>query len=555
MPPKAKAKAKALAADGLDVGDQVAAKRWFWTQDAGSPDLGVKVEAGSTGVVTEVGTSDAGEYAYIAWSSLPPERGLQLMLKQYFGRLDIVKKAPPSTSKESKKAVMLHAGDGVVAKLKFRTSDTGSAERHKVDVGNTGVVIEVGATDEVGEYASIMWSHLPPRNGRQPLLKQFWDKVKVDKDVHPQCLQCNGEGKNWPEQLWRGCTPTECKATVLHPGDEVVARHDFLTRDTGSSSENKISKGDSGVVTEVDAEGFAYIKWSHTGELDPISKNCWDCVETKGKLKGRRAASAEELASSAAVDGYETTDEPSLAIIAATWDQLPKTWSSKGGITICPDPGCMASMQELVSKTWRKKYTRDRKKSGVPVPSGARVLNVLRIENHVTWSKYGAYARALCGKIASIGCDRFPVATDRLVETAQERVNEMFLFHGTNPVAADAIARADFDMERAGSAVGTMFGPGIYLAENASKSDEYAKEGDGVFMGICALLLCRAIAGRVYNTPDKGDHSGQISSGNFDSVCGDRLAAVGTFREMIFFDEAAVCPAYIVLYSRLFDEA
>lgn len=27
-------------------------------------------------------------------------------------------------------------------------------------------------------------------------------------------------------------------------------------------------------------------------------------------------------------------------------------------------------------------------------------------------------------------------------------------------------------MERAGSSAGSMFGPGIYLAENASKSDE-----------------------------------------------------------------------------------
>lgn len=52
-------------------------------------------------------------------------------------------------------------------------------------------------------------------------------------------------------------------------------------------------------------------------------------------------------------------------------------------------------------------------------------------------------------------------------------VNENYLFHGTNPESAQCIARDFFRMERAGSSAGCMFGPGIYLAENASKSDEY----------------------------------------------------------------------------------
>lgn len=53
-----------------------------------------------------------------------------------------------------------------------------------------------------------------------------------------------------------------------------------------------------------------------------------------------------------------------------------------------------------------------------------------------------------------------------------EAINESYLFHGTNPESAQCIARDFFRMERAGSSAGSMFGPGIYLAENASKSDE-----------------------------------------------------------------------------------
>ena len=59
-------------------------------------------------------------------------------------------------------------------------------------------------------------------------------------------------------------------------------------------------------------------------------------------------------------------------------------------------------------------------------------------------------------------------------------VNENYLFHGTNPESAQCIARDFFRVERAGSSAGSMFGPGIYLAENASKSDEYLNIAMGV---------------------------------------------------------------------------
>merc|ERR1712187_446451 len=95
-----------------------------------------------------------------------------------------------------------------------------------------------------------------------------------------------------------------------------------------------------------------------------------------------------------------------------------------------------------------------------------------------------------------------------------------------------------------------MFGPGIYLAENSSKSDEYAKEGDGVFQGQYAMLICRGVAGRVLTVKQPGDYSQKVKNEEYDSVCGDRLSAVGTFREMVFFNEDAVYAEYIVIYVR-----
>ncbi|CAE8625320.1 unnamed protein product [Polarella glacialis] len=235
-------------------------------------------------------------------------------------------------------------------------------------------------------------------------------------------------------------------------------------------------------------------------------------------------------------------------------DKVPPYWSTTSGCSIVPDPGRLAEFQDLVTKTWRVKYTRDRKdvdESG-KVPTGARILNVLRVENHALYHKYRQHVTTVQER-RTHGCPRFDVCTKGSIGNVQEDINEMFLFHGTNPEAADAIARTDFKLDRAGSAVGTMFGPGIYLAEKASKSDEYAKEGGGIFIGQCALLICRAVGGLVYTDTEKGDHSMKVKSGNHDSVCGDRLAAVGTFREFVFFDEAAAYCEFIVIYTRLYD--
>ncbi|CAE8584600.1 unnamed protein product [Polarella glacialis] len=229
---------------------------------------------------------------------------------------------------------------------------------------------------------------------------------------------------------------------------------------------------------------------------------------------------------------------------------IPSHWTTTSGVNMVMDMPAITAFQTFLMSTWRSKYTKDRKGSG-PVPEGVRVTSVIRVENHEILARYTFYRQKVCEN----KCDHFPVVTDgRLLldppVALDASINEMLLFHGTNPIAADAIARTAFRLDKAGSAKGTMFGPGIYLAENVSKSDEYAKEGDGVFTGQFAILVCRAVAGRVLIVTDAGNYKPRVDSGEADTVCGDRLSAVGTFREMIFFDEAAVMPEYIVLYMR-----
>ncbi|CAK9021201.1 unnamed protein product [Durusdinium trenchii] len=105
---------------------------------------------------------------------------------------------------------------------------------------------------------------------------------------------------------------------------------------------------------------------------------------------------------------------------------------------------------------------------------------------------------------------------------SQQRGNEWYLFHGTNPEAAAAICR------------GAQF-----------NADEYAKPNAE---GRYAVLLCRVIGGRVNYTdevtPDPEALVHSCIEGDFDSVCGDREKTRGTYREFVLFDSEDVYVEY-----------
>lgn len=101
-----------------------------------------------------------------------------------------------------------------------------------------------------------------------------------------------------------------------------------------------------------------------------------------------------------------------------------------------------------------------------------------------------------------------------------------------------------------------MFGAGAYLAEASSKSDEYATEDpSGLFGGKLALLLCRTLLGNVFYITESNLRRIQeaLETHSFDSILGDREAAIGTYREFVVWDEAQIYPEYVVIYQRHFE--
>eukprot|EP00437_Effrenium_voratum_P053772 CAMPEP_0181533928 /NCGR_PEP_ID=MMETSP1110-20121109/73429_1 /TAXON_ID=174948 /ORGANISM="Symbiodinium sp., Strain CCMP421" /LENGTH=293 /DNA_ID=CAMNT_0023665165 /DNA_START=43 /DNA_END=925 /DNA_ORIENTATION=- len=196
-------------------------------------------------------------------------------------------------------------------------------------------------------------------------------------------------------------------------------------------------------------------------------------------------------------------------------------------------PDQVESMQKMVDATWKS-------------AGKAQVQQVLNVENAKVERRYETYAADLHRKFGN--CTRHPALTEGILDPLQENINEMYLFHGCSPEIAKLIARTEFDMEE-GSAVKTTFGKGLHLAECSSKADERSKDGEGEDAGLRALLLCKAVAGgKRPLTAEAGDTTDKVTSGEFDSVCGQQ-ADIGQ-REMVFFNQEGLRAFKVILYTK-----
>jgi hypothetical protein len=218
-------------------------------------------------------------------------------------------------------------------------------------------------------------------------------------------------------------------------------------------------------------------------------------------------------------------------------------------------------MQELLDKTFKSKVTRDRK-DGAELADRFVAVSSLRSEHPGLWDRYAQRRQQVlesCKNRPGVDSE-FDVPKTMAIKGLADRcthprlgnpTNQAYLLHGTHPTMAVAILNKSFTIDTAGKSAGTMFGPGIYLAESSTKADEYARHDEGGdYDDLYALLVVRVVLGRPFVTEKAGNYAGKVTSGEFDHVLGDREKAVGTFREFIMFHEASIYPEYAVFYRR-----
>lgn len=265
--------------------------------------------------------------------------------------------------------------------------------------------------------------------------------------------------------------------------------------------------------------------------------------------------------------------------------QTPSYWTSawNGHDELCElvllgaeraaDSATLTRLQELVDKTYDDVTTRDRYRhngNDWRVPRNFKVSSAFRNENSKVWRKYlykkanlihekkleednPEEARRL--NLPAFG-DHSDVKTtlaweaSNAADVLDKSINEWYLWHGTSKKNAAEICMNDFKISLSGTATGTLYGRGSYLAESITKADEYARCDGGSY----TVLLCRVLGGRVLytdeRTPDPEKLTKACTEGAYDCVIGDRRKISGTYREFIIFDTENVYPEYIVTYER-----
>lgn len=255
----------------------------------------------------------------------------------------------------------------------------------------------------------------------------------------------------------------------------------------------------------------------------------------------------------------------------SSWVSLPPEDGEDFNCLVDVDEAKIRLFQTLLDSTYSDVTTRDRANHGGgswEVPRGFEMVSALRNENSRMWRKYTIRKaelleeRRLIEANPQLAAELPPyriyddVRTTKAWESFEDvddlnnQVNEWYLFHGTSAEASRLICENDFKFRLAGSATGTLYGKGSYLAESITKADEYSSAEDGCF----TVLLCRALGGRVRYCDERAPNADRITAncvhGPYDCVLGDRLKISRTYREFVFFDTENLYPEYILKYKR-----
>lgn len=255
------------------------------------------------------------------------------------------------------------------------------------------------------------------------------------------------------------------------------------------------------------------------------------------------------------------------AELYCTLKRLPEDWdvrqmlASYGCRMLSKQPmgdSFVPVFQQLLDDTFHAVKTRDRKGG---LPKRFVVTSVAEVKNAQYFVEYCARRSVIAAETDKLDTALWTpgdVTTTRSsacqhLPELDRTLNEAWLFHGCTEKAAEGITTTEFRLDLAGTGAGCLYGPGIYLAECSTKSDEYAGSPE---VKQRFMLVCRAVLGNI-NYTDKVDNDADelvrsCLSGSFHSVLGDRAKCRGTYREFVVFDNDQVYPAYIVEYRQEF---
>jgi len=221
------------------------------------------------------------------------------------------------------------------------------------------------------------------------------------------------------------------------------------------------------------------------------------------------------------------------------------------------EPQLLELVQELLSGTYRKVWTHDRRFRAKRVeerevtPSGFRAVRV-RVVDRDSYAALKAKFDEDRRKLAGLGADKteHKPLTDPWSTGRDGVCNEWLLMHGTDEQAAKQIESTGFSVQHARP--DGLCGAALYFAECSTKADEYASPVNSDAHRL--VILCRVLGGRVHYTeerrPDRKRLIEMLQAGECDSILNNREACSKTFKEFVVARPSQVVPECVVEYRQ-----
>jgi len=236
--------------------------------------------------------------------------------------------------------------------------------------------------------------------------------------------------------------------------------------------------------------------------------------------------------------------------------------------------------------------------------STLKVAGAWSLQNNYVWTAYAnereKIRRSLVGMdVEACGLEcKFRAATAALpggAEGLMQEVNEVYLLHSPAVDSIACIVEQGLNERFAGASAGSLFGAGLYFAENAGKTDQYATRMSGDSLHLHGLLnpeqsesaqhrdlfyvlVCRVTLGKFVTTQKKdstlfatrhqrelrtipGSEPSQPYHSLVARVCDHGVSSTGgcphgcalrpgRFNEFVSFHDCRAYPEYLVAYRR-----
>mmetsp|Transcript_5374 Transcript_5374/g.16609 ORF Transcript_5374/g.16609 Transcript_5374/m.16609 type:complete len:945 (+) Transcript_5374:136-2970(+) len=225
----------------------------------------------------------------------------------------------------------------------------------------------------------------------------------------------------------------------------------------------------------------------------------------------------------------------------------------------------LARLQGLLNVSYRTRGAA--REAGTAVaPDGIELMRGSRLQSWQSWNRFAARQEAIraelsdlknAGQLAAVSVAN-PIMSahlDTLGISLDSETRCTWLFHGIRPQAVEDVVQPDFDISKAGSEDGRLYGRGVYLSEWCSQVDKLLRpDGNS---GLRCMLLCRVALGNVLLDtailPDVVHLVSQCTSGQYHCVLGDREERCpGSTRDFVVYDKDQVYPEFLLWYRRVY---